>query len=637
MSKWALIIGSQTGGLQGVDHDARRMASALHGRGFHVDLRIAADATRAGMLDGYRALIEHARATGDSAAAVVYYAGHGASVDAAERDPAGGVVRMQAILPFDVDAWTDDDFRGVSTWELSLLQAELTAITRNATVILDCCHAGELSRSIGPPSSVRARPVRPRRLARHLDDLRARGAPLDRLHPAGNPHAVRLVAAGQYEHARERATRAGVWSGVMTDAFLGVLDQIGDAEVPWSAIGRAVRERVQAEYPDQRPDVEGPVHRALFSLRELPDARAVAVFQHDGATRLRAGRLAGVVAGDVYGIMPALAPAYRGAHALGTARVTELTALEAQVAVELRPPCPRLPPDAIAFPQQVALPRLPVAVEIDDGWGPSLEAAIAASPRLRLVETAELPLVTIRRAGPGLVVEDGIGPLSEPTPSIGPDAIAKVVAIAGVRAVGQSVLLLHGDPSAAGRAEVEWGLVIDGKPVAQPPHGRELRVGDAIYVAVDNLTQARIFAHIFNVGPLGEVALLNSRTPGGLPIEPGARRVLGSDAGVLRGQRVSWPTGMPATSPRRDDLVVIATRTSIDLRVLETTAEAARGAVTRGSLSLVRLLSQLHVGGTRDSLPPEVDDCDAQILHRSFILRPPAEPRSPQGGEELRR
>src|SRR4051812_616964 len=75
MNHRALVIGSQTEGLTGVDADAQGMATLLQGRGFAVDLRTGSQATRSGILAGCDDLIAR---VGPDDAAVVYYAGHGA-------------------------------------------------------------------------------------------------------------------------------------------------------------------------------------------------------------------------------------------------------------------------------------------------------------------------------------------------------------------------------------------------------------------------------------------------------------------------------------------------------------------------------------------------------------------------------
>src|SRR5215468_8517194 len=118
----ALIIGAETAGLVGANHDAREVAAWLTSSGFTVDLRVDRTATRDAMLDGMRALIADARA-GDPA--VVYYAGHGGLLQVEEPAPS----RLGYLVPTDHDAC--GPFRGITELEWSALVAALTARTRN--------------------------------------------------------------------------------------------------------------------------------------------------------------------------------------------------------------------------------------------------------------------------------------------------------------------------------------------------------------------------------------------------------------------------------------------------------------------------------------------------------------------------
>src|ERR1700755_933378 len=141
MRRHALVVGSQLGNLTGVHYDSERMCAALANRGFEVDLRMAGSATRIGILDGYDALISRVRRDD---AAVIYYSGHG--MYAINRDRKDDLQIVQAIAPTDLAATTDNDFRGITAWELAIKLAQLTAMTRNVTVLLDCCHAAQMTR-----------------------------------------------------------------------------------------------------------------------------------------------------------------------------------------------------------------------------------------------------------------------------------------------------------------------------------------------------------------------------------------------------------------------------------------------------------------------------------------------------------
>src|SRR5262245_10392296 len=133
----ALVVGSQIEGLRGVAADTAAIATLLDARDFKVELCTGDKATRAGIIAGYKELIGRCS---DRDAAVFYYAGHGFYAP-----PAGGAAGMQCIAPVDLRAGDENDFHGITAWELSILQAELTRKTKNVTIILDCCHSAQMS------------------------------------------------------------------------------------------------------------------------------------------------------------------------------------------------------------------------------------------------------------------------------------------------------------------------------------------------------------------------------------------------------------------------------------------------------------------------------------------------------------
>ena len=89
-------------------------------------MRTAADASRAGIADGFERLIA---ASGPSDAALVYYSGHGGRVvrpDAEEQRVSGLSVHYQFLVPFDIDDSEQGDFRGLLSEELTAYQRRLT-------------------------------------------------------------------------------------------------------------------------------------------------------------------------------------------------------------------------------------------------------------------------------------------------------------------------------------------------------------------------------------------------------------------------------------------------------------------------------------------------------------------------------
>jgi len=272
MTRRALVIGCQTGVLNGVLNDVARMTAMLSSHGFDVHSITQRDATREGILAAFDSLIAHTR---PDDAVVVYYSGHGASVrnpDYLRAAREGRVVpaNIRMIVPFDKPEGSDKDFRAVLSYELSAFFWQLTGVTRNVTAIFDCCYSGKMARGHetrggGTPKCL----LNPsthglEATLRHLDGT---GRLLDAANPEGNPDTVRLVASRPDEIAIEYKNAAGEDAGVFTDALLAVLAETGDRDdVTWKDVGALARKRVLEAPSDQHPDVEGAADRLLFRI-----------------------------------------------------------------------------------------------------------------------------------------------------------------------------------------------------------------------------------------------------------------------------------------------------------------------------------------------------------------------------------
>src|SRR5438045_4449158 len=112
----ALLLGSPTGGLEGVENDVDGMKRTLEALHFATTTLVGAPATREGNLTAYQRLIVDAR-RGDTVC--VYYSGHGGRVQNPYRiGPKSGIGPpfLQYILPSDHGPGS---FRGVMSFELS--------------------------------------------------------------------------------------------------------------------------------------------------------------------------------------------------------------------------------------------------------------------------------------------------------------------------------------------------------------------------------------------------------------------------------------------------------------------------------------------------------------------------------------
>ena len=617
MAQRALVLGSQIEGLRGVDNDARRMAAMLDARGFTVDLRIGADATRAGMLAGYDRLIA---SSGPDDAAVIYYCGHGCHAAVPEEGRS-----WQCIAPTDLRDGSHADWRGITAWELSIKQAQLTANTRNVTVIFDCCHSAQLSRSegaIGATPRALPHPVHAG-FDHHLAALRATyGAAFDAVDPVGDPHAVRVVACGRSESAFEYADAAGQYHGVFTDVLIDVLAEVGTAPVSWAAIIGAIRARVLRRFHRQRPDIEGPVRRGPFSLTEHDDVRRVAVTAAGEAFQLSVGRLLGAAVGDVYDVLPAGSPIHDAADPLAQLEVTEVFATRARArrAAGVEP----VPAEATAVLVRRHAARWPVAIEATEPARAAVEAAISASSTLRTALPGEVaPLATVRADGGGLTIEDAGGPLFSPAPF--PSGLDSVVSHLANLGVAQGVRELEGEHGVlASELVIELGTVDGGHTRPLPDHGAVLGLRDRYYVSIERRGQRPLFVHVLNLSARGKITLLTHFARAGVVLDRHNPAVMiGQRAdGAVLGVGLRWPEGLPRTGlPRVTEFVVIATPTISDLSGLETRELV----VTRSGqgTQLERALAQLCDGRYRGA---SGGGLDGFLVKRLSVLLDPGEP-----------
>lgn len=615
----ALIIGSQTHGLTGVLGDAQRVAEAIEGLGFEVTRCVGADATREGILQRYRRLIE--TCTPD-VAAFVYYAGHGAWSPERGRG-------FQFIVPVDFDQSTEEDFRGITSPELSGLLQELTARTRNVTMVLDCCFAARMFRSMDLVP--RALPEVSLPLVRaHLSRLQARGVALGGSYVESNPHAVRLVASAVDEPAYEYTNARGVRTGLLTDVFLDVLQEARGLQISWGQLARHVRERVLARCPLQRPELEGPARRLLFRLDELEQDAALVYYPERNRHWLRGGRLHGVHLGDEYAVMPLGALGPDREQALALARVIEVQGGCSRVELERRAGM-ALPTGAPAFRIHFANPRRPVALEgpweVTSPLGLQLRERLEASAFVqRAMEGEHEPVLAyVRLSAEGMdVLDRERDSIVHPLPAV-MESVGEVLRAVEVLARAQALREMESGEGAdwiERGLEVEWGWVVGGREVPLPTAGSCLHARESLYLRLRNRTRSRLYVSVFDVGVSGAITLLSTSQPSGLVMGPEHVELLGTRSdGTLAGLELEWPLAVPQEGERPESLILIASDKAVDLRLLETSER--RGGWGADS-PLERLLHQLRVAGTRSAgaSPGEAPPLRYAVKRIGFWLDP---------------
>lgn len=607
MARRALLIRSDYDALEGFPNSLECMAQvlALPRFGFTTCRCEGEEATRAGILQALRRLIDNS--SPDDVVAI-YYVGHGVLTTLDHYQPGGDLPpSVQNICPTDYAATTQDDFRGVSMFELSMLVDELTKITKNVTIILDCCFASMMVRSVALEARSSIPKLTVPGLIRHLQSLDPKRATVA-LDPVGNPYAVRVAASDQtgaalpvmLPDALQLAALgldlpADGWISAMTFRLAEVLVHVNDARISWRAIGSELRSRMAV----QRPEIEGPDLRVPFTLMTVsPNALGL---RSDGQLAVfDAGRLHGVSVGDVYAVLPDGTAQLDDHTSLGTVTVTTASIIEARGPWSgWSPSRPSLPLGAVAVPISLAFERVAVAVAGSTSDRAAILAALEASPRVRPARGDEPQAIAELRS------QDGAIELSDPTGLLletrGPEGLADALAIVERLA---TVHRLRAMPTHQGLAasDIATTLVkVDGDSSQHMPcHGASLQVADRIAIHLENRGTEPRFVSVFNIGLQGAISRLNGQV-GGIALLAGERAYLGEDnAHGIRGLAVEWPESLPCRCARLDTILVTVTDAPVDLGMLA--GGGARAPLEQLS-PLELLAAQLSTGRPRAAVP----------------------------------
>jgi uncharacterized caspase-like protein len=594
-----LLIGAQAYGLRGVTNDVTAMTAALDGRGFEIRRCEGPAAARDGILEAYERLIADT-ATGD--VALVYYSGHGGYVRPEPGDErVVARINRQFIVPIDYRMPTGDDFRGITAVELSVLLGRLTQKTSNAVVVLDCCHAALMSRDGELTARALVEPTYVD-LQAHLARQRTAGLRVDLSNPLGNPDAVRIVACASEQSAYEYPAKPDEWRGVFTTSLIHALTEAGDLPVSWSTLIRRIRWLVQAQFPNQRPEAEGPSRCMLFGATgERLDGWLPVRKAGPDQARIDGGPLLGVQAGDEFLIMAADAPDPDPAVAIAAVRVTRCTATAALGVLDLRPPHTALPFGARAYRVKAAATRIPVRLPDSHPQTTDLAAAMRRSTFVRPATPEDLsPLEVAVSANGTLTVHDRIGALHQPRPA-GADGVRAVARDLEriARATALRAVREQSDPALAAAITLEWGRVRDGRAEPLDLSGAAVLVGGSVYVKVRNIGGETVYLSLIDAGVSYGITVLTAFAPSGIRLLPGDQYVYGEDDdGRLVGVGPTWPEGLDPAYPRPETVLALVTKQPEDVMILE--QDRAGRAVRSVPSPLEELLEQIRVGTTRD-------------------------------------
>lgn len=611
----ALLIGAPLDGLLGVGNDIAAMAGVLGERGFEIERCVGSEATRGGVLGAYERLISRTEADD---AVVVYYSGHGGLARSL-----GDAEILQFIAPVDYSETRAGDFRGITAVELSALLGRLTARSVNVTVILDCCHSGRMSRDL----SLHTRSLADHDMASyadvraHIDKLRREGSLVDApSRSGGNPHAVRIVACAPGEAAYEYRGRAGRRIGMLTEALVEVLAEMGSERITWAAVMDRVRRRVLELEPSQRPEAEGPSRRFVFDTAQDDAASALRVMSLDaGRVGLDCAALLGVRLGDEFVVMPPGMTEADPRAAVGELVVDEVGPRYATGNLALSPRWSSVPLGARAFRTAMSVPAFPVMLPTQDARATDLIQGVVASPTLRVAGPDDRWAVAVHIDKRGeLRLIDRVGPLRASRGG-GPGAVAAV--LRDLRALARASALLQSAGGTDWRlcvdVSVEWGTVRREVRHRLRGSGDAVYVGEHVYIEVRNDSSQELFISLVDIGVSSRITVLTQDSPSGMALAPGGRYVFGAAGidGTLIGEPLGWPDGLDSTWARRERVLVLVSASPHDVSALE--QDGVRG--RRTASPLTRMLGRVardkpRVAVVEEQPPGPSDGYDIHVI-----------------------
>ena len=608
----ALLIGSEIDGLRGVENDLEAMSKVLSRLDF-TDICVLQreEASRQGIHEAFESLGERA---GHDDPLVVYYAGHGSIADT--HDMKGSIARNGARLPefiMPYDFYEGDEFRGITSWELSVLFKRLTDKTPNVTVIMDCCHSGRIVRSAhrnrtagqqgSDPASekpmIRGMTGCSEGIAEHIEKLRKDNKVQD-LDPQANPFLVRLLACETSEYAFEYLDDERKWRGRLSWGLTEVLSKLADsgdhASTSWQAIGQQLREMVKDyEYGRQNPNIEGPRNRLFASLEEENNTGVLTVAPGKGTNYvMHGGSLVGVKVGDKYKVRTPYKPANDPQSVVAVATVKEVRDVASTISLDFTSDSNRISKGIEfgfrAYPFEVNRPKLPVELHNGAAKVSPLRDAIEQSLYLELAGT-EPPKAMIQSSGQDMWLADGDGRrLFKHSWKSDHGGIRAAVAALEKLAHGETARnISDGIRGPDGAFELVWGKVKDGEldDDQLALSNTVFQAGERYYITVSNHHKSDIYFSVFNVEMTGKVTLITRAHSTGHKIAPSGSYTLGGNVRTdhTKGVGLVWPEYVPTDVERDEELLVFVSSCPVDLRAIETwrDLEAERLLPRRGS------------------------------------------------------
>ncbi|KUL81903.1 hypothetical protein ZTR_09534 [Talaromyces verruculosus] len=426
----------------------------------------------------------------------------------------------------------------------------------------------------------------------------------------GNEHAVRIVAAADSETAWEIMDDQGVSTGVATKALVSVMEEALTTGVSWKYVVLRICEMVNAQFPEQHPQAEGPYDRVVFS-QDQKDFAAFPVREEDGEVTLQAGRTSLVREGNQYTIMPLGSHEVVFSKIITTATVRQVSGFRS--ILQLRENIHLPEEGALAFLSHEALYQWPIA--LSDELRSCMDE-FAKSPFIRPSDEQESTeeIARICKEEKAICLYNGVSEKCLRIASVSFDdsesvtvALREVWKEAEVLAGSYHLLALKASPGELLHHGLRITFNVDKEEQDLPLDGSGIvQVGDRAIITLRNNGDAVIYVSVFDINARGKISLLSTSWPKGIRLEPQENYELGVNklSNQRRGLKMSWPKGFPADvkGPIPESLICMVTSVPVDLRALEL---QRRGQKRSDPSQLEKLAYQLSYGQGRDMDPED--------------------------------
>ncbi|KYF81995.1 hypothetical protein BE11_21155 [Sorangium cellulosum] len=324
------------------EYDLRAMAEALCLYRFdEIAVLRGEEATRQGIIDGFRKYLTARSQPGDSA--VFHYSGHGQQVEDDDGDEPDGL--DETLVPFDYrskdardGAATNlrDDQIGVLLGELrDRMRGPSGRVHGNITVVLDSCFSGSATRGDGGDGRLVERgirwegpppPVAPGRGGKGASGLLASGE------AAAHGYVV-LSASQVHQTAKEIVTPERLRMGAFTYHLTQALAQTPRNN--YDAVFERVAQDLAATVPEQNPQMEGgaDTDKEVFGVAVRPYVPRIVEVQGNDVV-LPLGSLHGVTQGSLYALYRRDGDLHRIQDRLAEATVTGVRLTESTARLE---------------------------------------------------------------------------------------------------------------------------------------------------------------------------------------------------------------------------------------------------------------------------------------------------------------